>query len=97
MNLKNLKEFLKPTGNKLGLAIIILVFSIMVFGPYLISKPEPLFKELVFKFFYWPVLLITPLLSFTWAAFFMAFAINVFYLYLLSCLIILIYDKVKKK
>jgi hypothetical protein len=90
----NLKKFLKPDWRK------ILIFLVMVFLTFLTGKVEPIYESTKFELGY-PTFLIKwthrmpPSTSYEWN--FVNLFINAIIWYFLSCLIIWIYDKLKKK
>jgi len=94
-----IKQFLKLDWRKIVLFIIFLILTfILVFGTFGIppSKREVEDWIIVFLFYFlaFPIELtayLDPILGFS------GFIINIVYLYFLSCLIVWIYDKVKKK
>jgi len=97
MNWKSLKEFLRPDWRKIVIVLIIFAylyfFSRFLSAIYIACPKQPdffdfhcgSFFEIVEIILFWPLY------------FFHNFVFGILYWYLISCLIIWIYDKVKKK
>jgi len=104
----NWKEFLKPTRWKIVLAIFIFLLNsvlLILINIYLVSTILENFRisnlvrypSLILIFLLNPSIVYFGFVSRSFVESVSGIVINIFYWYILSCLIIWIYDKLKKK
>jgi len=92
----NWKVFLKPDWRKILITILILVISVCLFlfqftSPLIFLLNAPIVGVL------YPVIMTSTTGEFGLTVALFSIIINIFYWYLLSCLIVWIYNKVKKR
>lgn len=92
----NWKEFLKPDWRKIVIFVILFVMLIIIANLYP-PKLIPSWLENLNIIFYFPDFFIFEILKLSISTVIFLFILDLIYWYLLSCLIVWVYDKVKKK
>ena len=95
----NIKQFLKPDRRKIVIFIILFMISTLIranlFSNYELKHPYPAFAFGIpfVSFYIIPIVELTPEIHFNFIGLFE----NIIFWYFLSCLLVWIYDKFKKK